>query len=49
MTVEVDDKLVFSENHQNDLSARAPASVNAEDSDVEVLSFTVKSLPKKSG
>ena len=49
MTVEVDDKVVFTENHKNDLSARAPVMVSAEDSDVEVLSFTVKPLPKKSG
>jgi hypothetical protein len=48
MTVEVDDKAVFSEDHKNDLSARGPASVNAEDSDVEVLSFTVKPILKKS-
>jgi WD40 repeat protein len=49
MTVEVDDKVVFTENHKSDLSTRSPVTVNAEDSDVEVLSFTVKSLLKKSG
>jgi WD40 repeat protein len=49
MTVAVDDKEVFREDHRNDLSARGPASINAEDSDVEVLSFTVKPLLKKPG
>jgi len=49
MTVSVNGRLVFSEEHKNNLSEKHPISVHSADSDIEVLSFTVRQIGKKSG
>jgi hypothetical protein len=43
-TVWVNGLPIFSEAHKNDLSAKRPVSVHSADSDIEVLSFTIRPL-----
>jgi hypothetical protein len=47
MTVSVNGHAIFSEEHKNDLSAKQPIHVCSADSDIEVLSFTVRPIVKK--
>ncbi len=49
MTVSINGRTIFSEEHKNDLSEKHPISINSVDSDIEVLSFTVRPLGKKPG
>jgi WD40 repeat protein len=47
MTVFENGQVVFTEKHKNDLSVKHPVRVHTYDSDIEVLSFTVRPLGKK--
>ncbi|HTU93697.1 MAG TPA: hypothetical protein VMF69_26695 [Gemmataceae bacterium] len=49
MTVAVNGRVIFSEEHKNDLSEKHPVSVHSVDSNIEVLSFTVRPIGKKPG
>jgi hypothetical protein len=49
MIVMVNGKTIFEETHTNDLSEKSSVSVHATDSDLEVMSFTVEPIRKKSG
>jgi WD40 repeat protein len=48
MSVAVNERVVFYEEHKNNLSGKYPIHVQAADSAIEVLSFTVRPLKKKS-
>ncbi len=48
MTVSINERVVFSEQHKNDLSERHRLSINSTDSAIEVLAFTVRPIGKKS-
>jgi WD40 repeat protein len=48
MTISVNERVVFSEEHKNDLSEKHPISAHSVDSAIDVLSFTVRPLKKKS-
>jgi hypothetical protein len=48
MSVSVNERVVFSEQHKNDLSERHPLSINSTDSAIEVLAFTVRPIRKRS-
>jgi WD40 repeat protein len=48
MSVAINGRVVFSEEHKNNLSGKYPIHVQAADSAIDVLSFTVRSLKKKS-
>jgi regulation of enolase protein 1 (concanavalin A-like superfamily) len=48
MSVAINEREVFSEEHKNNLSGKYPIHVQSLDSEIEVLSFTVRPLKKKS-
>jgi WD40 repeat protein len=47
MTVSINGRAIFTEKHKNDLSAKQPIRLYASNSEIEVLSFTVRPLKKK--
>lgn len=49
MSVSVNGRVIFSENHTNDLTEKHPISVHSVDSVLEVMSFSVHPIRKKSG